>query len=201
MEQTSKEPEVKSTQLTFINPDQIVSPAILAGILGRNVSLLYQWAQAGRLPSPLSSFTYRECLTHLMDFHSKEGNRRVKVRAPAGGGESEDNIHPLMAAKLEQSVKTEYAREAQLWQAIAIKNEEYVSFANKLADLEPFILNIRDLLLGIALDFPETQSAIDEGMENLYKLGTRMLEEVKIDRDEFVQTMLDKPIDELDELK
>lgn len=200
MENSTNSSETKSTQLTFINPDQLISPAILAGILGRNVSLLYQWAQAGRLPSPLSNFTYRECLTHLMDFHSKEGNRRVKVRAPTGG-ESEDTIHPLMVAKLEQGIKTEYAREAQLWQAIAIKNEEYVSFSSKLADLEPFILNIRDLLLGIALDFPETQSTIDEGMENLFKLGTRMLEEVKIDRDEFVQSMLDKPIDELDELK
>ena len=198
------------TQITIINIDDKASPSILAGLVGRNVSLLYQWAKDGRLPSiTTGNFSYRQCIQHLVDaFISNEQVKIVKAEKEAElrreklakktitstDFKEEDNIHPLVAAKLRQNIKTEYAREAELWQKIAIKNEEYVEFTKKLSLVEPFILHIRDLLLGITLDFPETQETIDEGMEALYNLGIKLLEEVKIDRDEFVQNMLNKDV-------
>lgn len=208
----------ESTQIIFINPDDKVSPATLAGLLNRNVSLIYQWGTTGRLPDIKNgSFTYRQCLDHLLssllraeeakilkvqeDTRIKEELARVKdenkrkkfsVNDRDGVTEYEDSMHPLMAAKLQQSIKTEYAREAELWQKIAIKNSEYVDFREKLDLVQPFILQIRDLLLGIAIDFPEAEKTIDEGMEHLYNLGCKILEEVKIDREGFVEEMLSR---------
>ena len=53
-------PETKvDTNVIFINPRDKVSPAILASLLNRNVSLVYQWGTMGRLPDiRASSFTY-----------------------------------------------------------------------------------------------------------------------------------------------
>lgn len=197
--------EIDTAQPQLLNLDSKVSPAVLAGMLSRNVSLLYQWEKDGRLPSPMKNYTYRHCLKCLMDYHSERN-----IGRPRGGntvtvvdeeGNVGSDLHPLVAAKIKQSIKTEYSREAQNWQTYAIKNEEYVSFADKLADVQGFIVNIKDLLLGIAMDFPETQSIIDEGMENLYKFGVKLLEEVKVDREQFVHTMLTKDIEELEELR
>jgi hypothetical protein len=197
--------EEVTPQTKPLDLDSKVSPAVLAGALSRNVSLLYQWEKDGRLPSPMKEYTYRQCLKQLMDYHSKQNIGRPRGGQTVAVVDEEGNVgndlHPLIAAKIQQSIKTEYSREAQNWQTYAIKNEEYISFSDKLVDVQGFITNIKDLLLGVAMDFPETQATIDEGMENLYKFGLKLLEEVKIDREEFVQTMLSKSTDELEELR
>lgn len=209
-------PETKvDTNVIFINPRDKVSPAILASLLNRNVSLVYQWGTMGRLPDiRASSFTYIECIDHLVtsllkneevklfkaqeEAKAKEAKKSSSRKFNFSDSEGlEDTMHPLMAAKLEQSVRTEHAREVELWQKIAIKNEEYVNFTDKLELIQPFIHQIRDLLLGIAIDFPESQDTIDEGMDNLYNLGVRLIEEAKIDRAEYVQAMLDISLQEI----
>jgi len=211
MNESDKKPVV------FINPYDKVSPVTLASLINRSPTLLYQWSAAGRLPNFKDQpFSYIECLDHLVThLVNNEESKKLKVqeeirikeelykqRGETRGRKFADintdddsNIHPLVAAKLKQNVKTEYAREAQLWQAIAIKNGEYVNFNDKLNILEPFILQIRDLLLGIAIDFPETQMVIDEGMENLYNLGMKILEETREDREAFVDAMLAKEVE------
>jgi hypothetical protein len=206
-----------SLKTIFVNFDDEVQSHILAGMLSRNISQLYNWAQSGRLLNIKKSdanykpVTYREVLKHLVDSlvkedsefakYKRQSERRSSRSASIGDLEGDDSIHPLVAAKLQQNIKTEYAREAQLWQSIAIKNEDYVDFSTKLAVVEPFIIQIRDLLLGIALDFPEVQDTIDEGMENLYNLGLRLIEEAKIDREEYVEEMLNKTIKEVEEIE
>lgn len=197
--------EIETTKTRPLDLDSKVSPAVLAGAISRNVSLLYQWEKEGRLPCPMKNYTYRQCLKAIMDYHSERNIGRprggVSVSVVDEEGNVGNDLHPLVAAKIKQSIKTEYSREAQNWQAYAIKNEEYVSFASKLADVQGFVINIKDLLLGIAMDYPETQATIDEGMENLYKFGIKLLEEVRIDKEQFVQTMLTKDAENLEELK
>jgi len=202
-------------KVLFVNMDAEISPHVLAGMLSRNISQLYNWAQMGKVLNIKKSdpnykpITYREFLKHFVDtiikedFDTKKYNRQASRRASSNATmsdfEGDDSIHPLVAAKIQQQIKKEYAMESQIWQSIAIKNEEYVDFARKLSLVEPFIIQIRDLLLGIALDHPEIQDVIDEGMENLYNLGVKLIEEAKVDREGFVQEMLSKTLQEVEE--
>ncbi len=205
---------LEAQKASVIDIDANVSPIVLAGILGINVSLLYQNAQAGIIPADFINYSYRDILQQYIRYYKKaEGVKLAKLEAEKevklakatapkknygsyDDEEGDDSIRPLMAAKLKQSVKTERARESQLWQAIAIKKLEYVNFNEKLALIEPFILHIKDLLLGVAIDYPETQTIIDEGMESLFNLGTRLIEEVEEDKNNFIQAMLDREIED-----
>jgi len=194
----------ESPQIMILNPEAKVSPAILAGLLSRNVSLIYQWAQIGRLPDIKNGdYTYKECLAHLLNsLLLAEEAKKAKIeeaakekrekRTYSTESEYDDTMHPLMAAKLKQSIKTEYAREAELWQKIAIKRGEFIAFADKLELVEGFVTSIRDTLLHIGNNFPEIQSRVDEAMEELYQLGVTLIAEADIDADNYIDTMLAK---------
>jgi hypothetical protein len=178
----------QTTNIVFINPDEQVSPAILAGMLNRNVSQIYQWGQTGRLPDVKNGvFSYRQCLDHLVtSLLRMEEAKALKDKARFDG----EGLHPLVEEKLKQNIKTERAREADLWQKIAIKRGEYVSFEKKLDLVEGFILSIRDTLLSIANNNPALQGQIDNAMEELYQAGKVLVEEADIDANEFIDTML-----------
>ena len=203
----------------FIDADAKLEPAQLAGLFSRNPSLMYQWAQMGRLPDfTAMPVTYRQAIDHILTSLLREEEvkklkvleatklkevletkkleiRSTKRQFKSTDESSEDYLHPLVAEKIRQSVKTEYAREAELWQRIAIKNGEFVNFAEKMSIVEPFVLQIRDLLLGLALEYPETQLTIDECMENLHTLGMKLIEEAGEDRETYVQDMLNRITD------
>jgi hypothetical protein len=199
----------------FVCMDDEVQPHILAGMLSRNISQVYNWAQNGKILNVKKSdpsykpVTYKEVIKHLVDSLIKEDaeynkfvrnkERRSSRSANIGELEGDDTIHPLVAAKIQQQIKKEYAMESQIWQSIAIKNEEYVDFAKKLSLVEPFMIQIRDLLLGVALDHPELEETIDEGMENLYNLGLKLIEEARIDRESYVEEMLGKTLQEIED--
>ena len=203
--------EEKSTDVIFINPRDKVSPAILASLLNRNVSLVYQWIQTGRMPDIKNgNFSYVECIDHLVSSLLKtEEAKKLKILEDTrikeeqlekkqatrrsftvGDSDGTDSIHPLVAAKLKQNIKTEIAREADLWQKIAIKRGEYVSFVDKLDLVEGFIISIRDVLLHIGNNYPEAQSYVDGAMEELYQTGRVLLEESDEDASSFIDTML-----------
>lgn len=212
---------MENAPVTFINPDEKISPAILAGLLNRNVSLIYQWSQIGRLPDIKgTTVTYRECLDHLVtSLLNNEEAKKLKIQEDARlketlaskrdevrrskfnpSSEYEDTMHPLMAEKLKQNIKTEYAREAELWQKISIKRGEYVAFGDKLELVEGIVLSIRDTLLHISNNFPEIQNRVDEAMEELYQLGVVLCAEAEVDIENYIDTMLTKGIEELGEI-
>lgn len=90
-----------SKKHALIDLDGLVSPAILASIIGCNVSLVYQEVQQGRLPAVLIESTYRECL-HMYIRHFKK-NQDLKI-------ERERNAHNLAVAKLEEASKLKMAK-------------------------------------------------------------------------------------------
>jgi hypothetical protein len=207
--------EVNPAAPIFININDKVSPAILASLINRNVSLVYQWAQQGRFPDiKEGSYTYKQCIDHAISSLLKaEEAKKVKAELDAkikaeraqrgkfisGDSEFDDTIHPLMAAKLKQNIKTEIAREADLWQKIAIKRGEYVALGDKLELVESFVLSIRDTLIFISNNYPEIQARVDEAMEELYQLGVTLIAEADVDMDSYIDTMLAKEVD-LDEV-
>ena len=195
------------TSKNFVDLDGKVSPAVLAGIVNCNVSLLYQFSQLGRLPVDFKNSTYRECI-HAFISHYRdqvdiklkriEAAEKNKEKVRNGNTSDLDNgeMNPLVAAKLSQNIKTERAREYQIWEKIAIERGDYISKANMDEVIKPIITSIRDLLLSIASDNPELESKIDQGMEHLYNLGINIIDDSREDKNHFVHAMLETPIEQ-----
>jgi hypothetical protein len=55
---------------------------------------------------------------------------------------------------------------------------------------------IKNVLISISTDFPETQSKIEVCMNNLYAFGEKLLDQVDLDEEVFVDEMLAKDIDD-----
>jgi hypothetical protein len=190
-----------TTQLMFINPNEKVQPAVLAGLLSRNVSLVYQWAQDGRLPVTLTQYSYKECINHLItsllraeELKGLRIKESVKLRAERLEADPNDGMHPLMVAKLEQNIKTEMAKEAEIWQRVAIKRGEYISFIDQLDLVEGFVNSINDTLNFISNNYPETQKHVDAAKDELYQLGVTLCAEATEDANNFIDVMLKRPI-------
>lgn len=198
-----------------------VSPAILSAILGINVSLLYQESQKGRLPPILIESTYLECIQQYNtwfkksvdvklekeknerelrelklqeDIKFKEQKIKAKRNSFTDAGES-DPLHPLVEAKMKQDIRLGIAREAQIWLKVAIERQEYIACRELFNLTEPFIQAIKTVLVNLSNEHPETQEVVDDGMESLYNLGRKLIEQSNVDKDEFVTKMLEKEID------
>jgi hypothetical protein len=62
---------------SIVNLDSNVSPMVLAGILGVNVSLLYQNMQAGIFTKDLTLYTYREAIQTYIAYYKKSTELKV----------------------------------------------------------------------------------------------------------------------------
>jgi hypothetical protein len=196
----------------LIDLDGKLSPAVLAGIFGCNISWIYQEGQKGRLPvkEDLGNTTYRQAIQQYLRWFKENQDLKIlqaqqkqelalagrKGRYSSGeDGDTNDGMPPLQAAKLKTDIRLNLAKEAQLHQKNAIERGDFIATTEMVELASPFITSIRDMLLAIAIDFPETQSKIDQSMENLYNLGLQLVEKATDDQKEYVQTMLDMEVD------
>jgi len=206
----------------LIDLDAKVSPVTLAGILGCNVSLLYQEMQVNRLPNPIIDHTYRECIQRYIGHFKKNVDLKIvkakqdydlKVekleqdrlfkekklsssRGATGSQYSENGepMSPLMVAKLTQDIRVNIARETQLWIKASIERGEYISLPILVELVEPFIMSIRQNLLTIALDNDTAERQVDLVMTNLEALGSKMLEDAMYDSHGFIEAILAKEV-------
>jgi len=211
-----------SSLSSIVDLDAKVSPSILAEILGVNVQILYSDARKGRLPSVLIEASYRECIqmyvAHYkknvdlkleqeknerelrekklqLDIEFKEKQIASKKKGFSGDTGEADPLHPLVAAKMKQDIRLGIAREAQLWLKVAVERQEYISVRELYTLTEPFVQAIKTVLVSLSIEYPEAQESIDDSMESLYNLGMKLLEQASMDKDEFVNRMLEKDID------
>jgi len=211
-----------SSLSSIVDLDAKVSPSILAEILGVNVQILYSDARKGRLPSVLIEASYRECIqmyvAHYkknvdlkleqeknerelrekklqLDIEFKEKQIASKKKGFSGDTGEADPLHPLVAAKMKQDIRLGIAREAQLWLKVAVERQEYISVRELYTLTEPFVQAIKTVLVSLSTEYPEAQESIDDSMESLYNLGMKLLEQASMDKDEFVNRMLEKDID------
>ena len=101
---------------------------------------------------------------------------------------------PLVAAKIKQEIRLNLAKEAQIWQKNAIERGDFISIAEMTELVEPFIMTIRTNLLEIALQSEETEKKVDEIMDTLYVLGTRLVEKAEKEQKEIVEKILAKEL-------
>lgn len=210
--------------------DSPVQPAILASILGINVSLVYQEVQKGRLPQNITTKTYRHCIQYYLNYfkkaqdikldkHKKEQERAEEIlqrkeeskrkqlamqeeleRKRELGKEFANSIHPLVAQKLKQEIRLNVAREAQLWQKIAIERKTYISLDEMQLLCEPFVTQIKDSLVTIGLYSDQAEADVAEIFNNIDKLARALLTAAEQDEEEFIDRKLTEEIvDEEDE--
>lgn len=206
----------------LVDLDAKASPMVLAGLLGVNVSLVYQEVQVNRLPNPVTDHTYKECIQQYVAHFKKnadlkalkakqeydlkveklESDRKFKEkklelspkRAARSFGEENGEMSPLMTAKIKQEIRLGIARESQLWIKASIERGEYLALPVLVELLEPFIMSIRQSLLTIALESPESEKQVDLVMENLSTLGAKMVEGAMYDSGKFVEAILAKEV-------
>ncbi|MCK9622608.1 MAG: hypothetical protein M0R47_18990 [Methylobacter sp.] len=204
--------------------DGKVEPAKLAALLGVNISLIYQEKQQGLFgEKEFIDMTYREAIQVYRNRLKKsvelkvakeETERQIKLKKieedrifkekkaknNMSGGlinlDGEDTMHPLMKKKMIQEIKLSRVKEVQSWMKVAEEKKQFLNAAELTNLLEPFMHVIKNVLISISTDYPQTQEKIDSCMNNLYGFGEKLLQQVNEDEAMFVEEMLDKDIDD-----
>ncbi len=196
----------------IINLDAKASPTILANIFGCNISLLYQEANKGKL-LPIADHTYREQIRHNRQYliknkelkieqeankqklrELKEEKRRSTMSKSAFGGDDEVGME-LMVAKTKQDIRVNMARELQIYVKTAIERGQYINSEELEELIDPFLTTIRQSLSTISLESEVAEKQVDLIMEQLYLIGTTLVDDAKRDSSAFVDDIMQKPID------
>ena len=100
----------------------------------------------------------------------------------------------MAEAKLAQDIRNGIAKEEMQW--LEIKREkELLLDVNELKDLfESVFQIIRSSLVAIARKHPIVMNEVDNMLESLYSLGTKVAIKANKDADNFVQEMLEKEL-------
>lgn len=198
-----------------------VSPVVLATIINRNISYVYQEAQAGRLPNiKEGDFTYLECIQHYIEYYKSAQDLKIKKleaetelkrakqeeelrireerKQSRSSGKSLDageDTSPLMAAKIKQEIRVGIAKESQMWQKTLLERGDYLKLESQIELAEPFIMQIKNTLISLSRISPEAEKMVDEAMETLYEFGKVLVEGAETDKKDFIEMILAKDID------
>lgn len=187
----------------FLDLEQKVEPAKLAGILGCNVSWLYQCSQTNKVPGEVKDHSYLSWIRKYIDYYKNNTEAKVtkykleqeeKAKRFTNKDGENEGMPPLVAAKIKQEIRLNLAKEAQIWQKNAIERWDYISIAEMTELVEPFIMTIRTNLLEIALQSEEVEKKVDEIMDTLYILGIRLVEKAEKEQKEIVEKILAKEL-------
>lgn len=166
------------TNKAIIDLDSVPSPAVLAGILDIPVSMIHQGRQDGKLPAKTTA-SYRECIHQYLHYYKKKINSKSTS---------------MGEAKLAQDIRNGIAKEQQQWLEIKQTKQELLDVA-VLKDLfEPIFQLIRSSLVNVARQHPETQKDIDNMLESLYVLGTKIASKANSDANNYVVEMLEREL-------
>jgi len=158
------------------------TPAILASMLGINVSMTYQGRQDGKLP-PNPSASYRECIIHYINFWK---------------GKSASKVSNVSEKALLQKIELDRAKTENEWLNNKEKKKELIGIKEFAEVCEPVFLQIRTQLISISRKHPETQETIDRCLEEWYRLGERMEVTAQTDLDNFISEKMEV-IDDIEE--
>lgn len=165
-----------AAQLVDLNSS--VSPAVLAGILGTNVSMIYQYRQDGKLP-PNSDASIRDCIKHHLTWY------RNKASSKASN---------MSEAALEQSIQLTRAKTEQTWLAIKKERGDLVDVKVLAETFESTFLHLRSQLLSLARRHPDTQKDIDAMLAGWEEAGRTMLKKADEEFDNFIQIQMEAEV-------
>lgn len=164
-------------QLIDLNAE--ASPAVLSGVLGCNVSLVYQFRQDGKLP-PNSDASYRDCVKHHIQYWKKK---------------SISKANNMAEANLAQSIQLNRAKTEMQWLTIKKERGELVDTKLLAQVFEPFFINLRIQLISLARKHPDLQQEVDNMLSGWQKLGQQMLQKSQEELDNFIETQMNQDIE------
>lgn len=164
---------------TTINLDETASTTILAGLLDISQPAVYQFRHQGKLP-PDENATYRQCLTHHIDYLKNKARRKVA---------------DAFEQQTLQQIRLGIAKEQQIWLDIKEKRKELIDKELFLETIAPIFSVIKTGLVALTREFPETTEKVDTLISNWQSLGTQLVAEANVEGEKFVSNMLTKKID------
>lgn len=127
----------------------------------------------------------------------RKAQRAMSSMKPDFSEDFEDTMHPLVKKKLEQEIKLSKVKEVQAWLKVA-EEKRYFLYGTELTTLlEPFLHVIKNILISLSTEFPETEEKINNCMNSLHDFGERLVESAEVDETHFVDEMLSKDVDDL----
>lgn len=207
------------TRGTLVNLDSKVSPAILASIMGVNVSLIYQEKQKGVYGDPGVRFedqTYMEVIKAFRNYHAKnteyklakleedrklkelqlEQHQNYKNKKLGGSSEVSEKLAVLQIKQIEQKIRTDRIAEIKGWLSVAEIRKELLVASSLMKLIYPFVNAIKNKLVSISMQFPETRDFIDESLNDLADMGETMLKHCGEDDKIFVDEMMNKNLED-----
>jgi hypothetical protein len=163
----------------IINLDEGASPAVLSGLFSKNVSLIYQMRQDGKLP-PNSSATYRDCIKHYTEFLQNRATKKASNVAEAS---------------LLQKIQLDRAKTESEWLNLKVKRGELVDTTDLAIEFEGYFTLMRGQLNAIARKFPETVEDIDNLLNHWNDLGNALVSNSAQEIANFVEIEMNKEID------
>ena len=167
------------------NPKQLIdlyapiSPAVLSGIFGCNVQMLYQYRQDGKLP-PNTDANYRDCIKHHLDYWKTKSVRKASN---------------LQEAALLQDTQLKRAKTEREWLAIKKERGELVDITELALTFEPYFIAMRSQLVSLGRKHPEIQDSIDGLLSTWQKLGEEITKQAAEDLDTFITEQMEVEID------
>lgn len=168
-----------STRGQMINLDEPASPAVLSGLFSKNVSLIYQMRQDGKLP-PNSTATYRDCIKHYTEFLQNRASKKASNVAEAS---------------LLQKIQLDRAKTETEWLNLRVKRGELVDTADLAMEFEPYFTLMRSQLNTLVRRFPEIATDIDNILSHWSELGRTLITQSTQELENFVDREMNKELE------
>jgi hypothetical protein len=171
--------ELKKPIGQVINLDGKTSPAVLAGLLGVNVQLIYQYRQDGKLP-PNSDASYRDCIKHYTLFWKERSIKKA---------------NNVSEAAMLQKIQLDKAKTEREWLSLKKEKGELIDTKELYSVMSPIITRIRQQCIAIIRKYPETQVEVDALIAEWLHLGENLQDEAQKELDSFIEEEMNKELD------
>lgn len=194
----------------IINIEAKVIPTVMADLLGISRAAIYNDAAAGKFGSKqITEQTYKEAIRNLRGYLLKNNEYKMEkikmekevqmAKIAAKGAKIDDDGNPdagLIERQIIQRIRADRANEVKVWLLIAEKRRKLL-LADELYKLyEPFIHLIKNAIIAISLDYPETRHKTDDLLNTLADFGRTLYDQAEEDTEQFVEAMLAKDIND-----
>jgi hypothetical protein len=182
--------DTNSTLVDNINLNSKVNVNTLAYILGLSRGALYNDAKSGKFGGKtLSDQTYMEAIQNYRNYFTSGGRAHYANAAANAEGAT------LVERQLTQKLRADKAAEVKTWLTIAEKRKKLLYEPELRRFYEPFIHIIKNGIVSISLDFPETRTKVDNVLNSLAEFGSVIITQAEEDSDKFLTEMLELDLD------
>lgn len=192
--------EKKDTNNPFVSACNL--PAIeykIQQLLNINPKIWHELKDKGVLPI---NATYGECLQAVFNHYRSKSDAatiKAKVHAARSGNiispDTDSGLSRLLEAEKIQKIRLDKAKEQEIYLRNSITRNTVLDKNELYSLIAPLLGNIANVLRSAADETPELQETIDKCFSILFNAGEKIVEQANEDKLNYVQHMLDNPLD------